>query len=106
MRKGALVLAILVLGGCGGGGAPASPSAGATAATVTNFPSPSPSASAEPWPTGGPVPTELSGVWRLGTSSGTMSLTGNTYALGQANANVVVNVNEIANFNDSGCAIS
>ena len=106
MRKGALVLAILVLGGCGGGGAPASSAAGATAATVTSFPSLSPSASAEPWPSGGPVPTELSGVWRLGTSAGTMRLAGNTYAFGQSNGNVVVNGTEIAFFNGSGCGIS
>ena len=33
-----------------------------------------------------------------------MRLSGNTYAFGQSNGNVVVNGNEIAFFNGSGCA--
>ena len=35
-----------------------------------------------------------------------MRLSGNTYAFGQSNGNVVVNGNEIAFFNGSGCATS
>jgi hypothetical protein len=106
MRKGAFVLAVWILSGCGGGAAPASSAAVTTAATATSSPAPSPSASTEPWPSGGPVPTELSGVWRLGTSAGTMRLSGNTYAFGQSNGNVVVNGNEIAFFNGSGCGLA
>jgi len=106
MRKGAFVLAVLIVGGCGGASTPATSPAATTAAMVTSSPAPSPSVATEPWPSGGPVPTELSGVWRLGTSAGTMRLSGNTYAFGQSNGNVVVNGTEIAFFNGSGCGIS
>ncbi len=106
MRKGAFVLAVLIVSGCGGASPPATSADTATAATATGSTAPSPSAATEPWPSGGPVPTELSGVWRLGTSAGTMRLSGNTYAFGQSNGNVVVNGNEIAFFNGTGCGIS
>ena len=104
MRKGAFVLAVMIVGACGGTGTPGtSPVTTSEAAATATTPMPSPSASAEPWPSGGPVPTELSGVWRLGTSAGTMRLSGNTYAFGQSNGNVVVNGSEILFFNGSGC---
>ena len=103
MRKAAFVLAVTIFGGCGGAGAPASPAAVATVTATPATPTPSAAASAEPWPSGGPVPTELSGVWRLGTSVFTMRLSGNTYAFGQSNGNVVVNGTEIDFFNGSGC---
>jgi hypothetical protein len=95
------VLAAVFIAGCESAHAPGSSPAVAAPTTV-----PSASPAAESWPAGGPVPPELSGVWRLGTSAGTMRLSGNTYAFGQSNGNVVVNGNEIAFFNGSGCGMA
>ena len=102
MRKGVLVLAVAIVAGCGGAGANvSSPVVSSAAPTPTSSPSPA----AEPWPSGDPVPPELAGVWRLAHGAGTLRLSGNTYAFGQSNGNVVVNRNEILFFNGSGCGM-
>jgi len=101
MRKGAFLLAAVIAAGCGGP-TPAS-SAATTAATTASAASPSASVEAAPWPSGNPVPPELAGVWYLGTSVYQMRLSGNAYVLTGTSGNVVVNGNEIAFFNGSGC---
>ena len=102
MRKGAIVLAAAMVAGCGGaGGSASSPAITPAAPTSASTSSPA----AEPWPRGDPVPPELAGNWRLAHGAGSLRLSGNTYAFGQSNGNVVVNGNEILFFNGSGCGM-
>jgi hypothetical protein len=105
MRNGALTLTVAVALAACGGATPAL-STPTSSPVVVSSASPSASLVAAPWPSGEPVPQDLAGVWRLGTSAGTMRLSGNTYAFGQSNGNVVVNGNEIDFFNGTGCGLA
>jgi hypothetical protein len=96
MRKGAFVLLAVIAVGCGGerpSSSPVTPAAGSA--------SPSPSVAAAPWPSGDPVPPELTGVWFRGETR--MRLSGNTFDIGFQSGNVVVRGSEILFFNDAGC---
>jgi hypothetical protein len=104
MKKGAVVLAAAIAAGCGGGMPSAAPAA-TTAAVAASSPSPSASVASAPWPSGGPVPPELAGLWYLGTSVYMMRLSGNAYVLAGSSGNVVVTANEIVFFNDGRCGV-
>ena len=98
-RAVSALFAMFVLGAC------SSPTPAAAQPSPTASPSPLPTASATPtdWPKGGPVPSELTGVWYVGSAP--ITFFGSNFTLGESGGNVVVNGAEIDFFNGVTCAM-